>query len=182
MKDDTCKDTFLSTFYDERTYTKTDGVSVEDHKICISQLCDYIDWLPGIRTGDLSDEERKNIFYNPSPKKWKLVFRNSHSAKNSSICDIEAWMIQHKRSQDKERNKKEHNNNNKDKDKHSHKKNNGGSDGVFKVHGGHKWKMCKLNPRSVNFDERAYQNYKANRGYNNNRGGHGGRGVFGGHT
>ena len=125
VKDDTCKDTVLATFYNERTYTKPDDVSVEDHELHISQLCEYIDWLPGIRTGDLSDEERKNIFYNTFPKKWKLTFRNSHSVKNSSICDIKALMIQHKRSQDKERKKKEQNiNNNRDKDKHAHKKNN----------------------------------------------------------
>ena len=64
MKDDTCKDTVLATFYDEKTYTKPDYVSVEDHELCISQLCNYKDWLPGIRTGDLSDEEISNIFYN----------------------------------------------------------------------------------------------------------------------
>ena len=106
MKDNTCKYTVLATFYDERTYTKPDDVSMEDHKLCISQLCDYKDRLPGICTGNLSDEERKNIFDNTSPKKWKLAFRNSHSVKNSSIHDIKASMIQHKRSQDKERKKK----------------------------------------------------------------------------
>ena len=89
VKNNTCKDTALATFYDERTYTKTDDVSVEDHELCISQLCNYIDWLPGICTGNLSDEERKNIFYRTFPKKWKLAFQNSHSRKNSSIRDIE---------------------------------------------------------------------------------------------
>ena len=69
MKDDTCKGTFLATFYDERTYTKPDDVSVKDHEICISQLCDYIYWLPGIFMGGFSDEERKNLFYNTFPKK-----------------------------------------------------------------------------------------------------------------
>ena len=181
-KDDTYKDTVLATFYDERTYTEPEGVSVEDHELRISQLYDYIDWLPGIHTGYLSDEERKNIFHNTFPKKWNLEFQNSHSVKNSSIRDIESWVIQHKRSQDKERKKKDHNNNkNKDKEKYAHKKNNGSSNGVWKVHGGHKWKKCKLNPRSVNFDEILYQNYKANRGYNNNRCGRGWRGRFGGH-
>ena len=106
MKDDTCKDTVLETFYIERTYTKLDDVSVEDHELCITQICDYIDWVPGIRTGDLSDEERNNIFYNTLPKNWKLAFRNSHCVNNISIRDIKSWMIQHKRIQDKEQKKK----------------------------------------------------------------------------
>ena len=105
-KDNNCKDNVLATFYNERAYTKLDDISVEDHELRISQLCDYIDFLPGIHTGDLSDEERKNIFYNTFLKKWNLAFRNSNSVKNSSIPDIEVWMIQHKKSQDKERKKR----------------------------------------------------------------------------
>ena len=67
-------------------------------------------------------------------------------------------MIVKKDDMDKEYNKKKKEKEAK-KDEKPTKKGKQNSSNICKIYGGHKWKQCKLNPRSFNFDQEAYNRY-----------------------
>ena len=122
--------------------------------------------LPGNR-GFLKSNERKNIFYNSFPKHWKTNYKlNESNAEDDNIAQIEYYMEQQKKQADKQykSRKQEHDKKKKDKDKKfTFKKGQGvnGGDSICRIHGGHRWKNCRLNPQNTKNDTSALQAYYA---------------------
>jgi len=184
VEDPQAKDSTLAAFGDGKSFVKPADSTVKDHHERIMVLCNYVDLLPGIRTLKLNRDEKRNIFFNTFPSSWKESFkRSAHDVTASTVQTIKEWMSMQKRDVDKDWNKKKKdkerltNGNAKDKRK-SAKKSGQASGTTCSIHGGHKWKQCKLNPRSTNFDQAALDRHRANRG-SQGRGGRGGRGFQG---
>merc|ERR1739836_232158 len=111
----------------------------------------------------------------------KDAFRKSaHDVTTSSIQTIKEWMTIKKDEMDRDYNKKKKEKDSKKNEKKFAKKGKQNSSDICKIHGGHKWKHCKLNPRSVNFNEEAHQRYQASRQGRGFGRGRGGQGFFGG--
>ena len=186
-EDPHAKESVIAAFGDNKTFLKPADVSVREHQERIAVLCHYVNQLPGTR-GKLTPAERRNIFFNTFPKTWRDAFRKTaHDVTTCSVQTIKEWMTIKKDDMDREYNKKKKEKESKKNEKKPMKKGKQNSSDICKIHGGHKWKYCKLNPRSPNFDQQAYDRHQANkqggrgfgRGFGRG-GGRGGRGFHGG--
>ena len=185
VEDPQAKESTLAAFGDGKSFVKPADKSVKDHYERVVALCNYVDLLPGTRTNKLTRDEKRNIFFNTFPTSWKESFkRSAHDVTTVSVQTIKEWMSMQKRDVDKDyhRKKKDKERTNQGgKDKRKSTKKGGQSSGTTcSIHGGHKWKQCKLNPRSTNFDQASLDRHRANggRGFQG-RGRGGGRGYQG---
>ena len=179
VEDPQAKESTLAAFGDGRSFVKPTDTSVKDHHERIVMLCNYVDLLPGTRESKLTRDEKRNIFFNSFPSSWKESFkRSAHDVTTSTVQTIKEWMSMQKRDADKDHQKRKKERERKDKDKKVAKKGDQSGGSVCRIHGGHKWKVCRLNPRSPNFDQAALDRHRANnggRGFQNR--GRGGRGF-----
>ena len=160
-QDEKAKESVLIAFSDGKTFAKPMDVEVKDHYERIMELCYYVDLLPGTRKEPLTRDERRNIFFNTFPKTWKEEFRQSaHDITTSTIQTIMEWMQLKKGVKDKEHNKKRKTKDNEKKDKKPNKRGKKNGANICSIHGGHLWKDCKLNRRSKNFNQAAYDRYQ----------------------
>ena len=183
VEDPQAKDSTLAAFGDGRSFVKPPEVTVKDHHERIMALCNYVDLLPGIRVDKLNRNEKRNIFFNTFPSSWKESFkRSAHDVTTSTVQTIKEWMSMQKRDVDKDqKRKREHKDkSHREKPGKTSKKRTQTSNTVCSIHGGHKWRECKLNPRGSNFDQSALDRHRANGGGRGFQGrGRGGRGFQG---
>jgi hypothetical protein len=183
VEDPKAKESVLIAFADGKTFAKPMDVEVKKHYERIMELCYFVDLLPGDRQEPLHREEKRNIFFNTFPKSWRDEFKQSaHDITTSTVQSIKEWMQGKKEVKDKEHSKKRKAKDNDSKDKKSNKKGKkSGANNICSIHGGHPWKDCKLNRRSKNFNQAAYDRHQQSggRGFQGGRGYHGGRGFQG---
>ena len=135
VEDPEAKESVIAAFGDGKTFLKPADVSVRAHQQRITELCNYVDLLPGDRK-DLTDDEKRNIFFNTFPKSWKDAFRKSaHDVTTSSIQTIKEWMTIKKDEMDKDYNKKKKEKESKKGDKKPMKKGKQNSSDICKIHG-----------------------------------------------
>ena len=86
-EDPQAKDNLIQMFGDFKSFIKPIGVSIQDHDICIREICDYIDILPGVRQFNLTREDTRNIFFNTFPKSWIYSFKKTHDVHKCTLKD-----------------------------------------------------------------------------------------------
>ena len=113
--DPQAKDTLLSSF--DKRFKKPIPTDVQTHWNRRDLIMDYIDQLQGEVTQDLTNNQRKMMFYNTFPAKWRNVLATSKDLYKSSATDIKNFMLLKKKKADAE-DKVNKSKTNKDNDNH----------------------------------------------------------------
>ena len=69
-EDPNAKETVINSFAASKLFKKPVESSIKDHQDRMETIMYYVDALPG-RRGQLSIQERKNVFFNSPPEAWK---------------------------------------------------------------------------------------------------------------
>jgi hypothetical protein len=178
VEDPSAYQNIMRAFGDNKTFVKPPDVEVREHHDRITELCQFADLLPG-STAPLTDEEIKNIFFNSFPMTWKEEYLDiGPDIETKSIMQVKQWMERKKRRADKDRssNKKRKSQDVEKGDKKGNKSNKrfkrsnkGTSINECKIHGGHQWKDCILNPRSHKFSQAALDKHRQRKGQDGNQ-------------
>ena len=188
-EDPNAKETIINSFAASKLFKKPIEATIKDHQDRLETIMYYVDVLPG-RRGTLSQQERKNVFFNSHPEAWKKEFQLMRNINQSTMTVIRDFMTIKKLESDKTSKKKEtetkkkKENDNKSKHGRVAKGKGGGKAGKGNCRshpqGNHDWKDCYLSPRNENNPYPGGQGGQGNggrgRGNGNGRGGYQGRG------
>ena len=106
-EDEDARDTVIAAFT-TGDFLKPAEVSVKDHFTRIMEICSYINLLPStINSGALTDNQKKNLFFNSFPKTWRYDYkRSAHDIRTATITQVKNFFFTKKHELDKEYKKK----------------------------------------------------------------------------
>ena len=101
-EDTNARDTVLSAITTGE-FLKPTEAAIKDHYTQIIELCSYIQMLPSdINEQPLSDDQKRNIFFNTFPKTWRADYRSSaHDINEATILQVKSYMALKKLEMDK---------------------------------------------------------------------------------
>ena len=171
-------------------WIKPEDVDIANHNLRVQQLFGWIDKVPGYQDGELSNQEKHQLYVSTFPTFWGTNFNVHKDINDTSFEEIDDYMRKQKDGADCK--KKQKKNNEKKDEKKPNKRGKGTNKDKYKLdptattgptarcgkcpNAKHSWGHCFLNPKNpknklkdAEFMSRHASNCNRNQGNNNNQ-------------